>query len=72
MSLREDMYKYQQLTGEDANSKSIERIGAFLDGYELCQSQIQDAIAEINNLKGDNFPNSYYVKIIKKHTKVGD
>ena len=28
---------------------------------------IEDAIAEIESLKGDNFPNKFYVDIIKKH-----
>lgn len=30
-------------------------------------SVIEDIKVEIMSLKGDNFPNSYYVKIIDKH-----
>lgn len=34
MSLREEMYKYEQITGESAEHVSIIKLGAFLDGYE--------------------------------------
>ena len=34
MSLREDMWKYEQITGESAEHMPIIKLGAFLDGYE--------------------------------------
>ena len=34
MSLREDMWKYEQITGESAEHVPIIKLGAFLDGYE--------------------------------------
>ena len=39
-----------------------------IGGFDAIPRQaIDDAIAEIESLKGDGFPNSYYVGIIKKH-----
>ena len=35
MSLREDMWKYEQITGESAEHVPIIKLGAFLDGYEM-------------------------------------
>ena len=43
MSLREEMWKYEQITGESAEHVPIIKLGAFLDGYEKA---IQDAIKE--------------------------
>lgn len=34
MNLREDMWKYEQITGESAEHVPIIKLGAFLDGYE--------------------------------------
>lgn len=34
MSLREEMWKYEQITGESAEHVPIIKLGAFLDGYE--------------------------------------
>ena len=36
---------------------------------EKYKKAIEDIKAEILSLKGDNFPNGYYVKIIDKHIK---
>ena len=37
-------------------------------GYDVVPRKvIEDIKAEILSLKGDNFPNSYYVEIIDKH-----
>ena len=35
MSLREEMWKYEQITGESAEHIPIIKLGAFLDGYEM-------------------------------------
>lgn len=35
MSLREEMWKYEQITGESAEYVPIIKLGAFLDGYEM-------------------------------------
>ncbi len=35
MSLREEMWKYEQITGESAEHVPIIKIVAFLDGYEM-------------------------------------
>lgn len=35
MSLREEMWKYEQITGESAEHVPIVKLGAFLDGYEM-------------------------------------
>ena len=35
MSLREEMWKYEQITGESAEHVPIINLGAFLDGYEM-------------------------------------
>ena len=35
MSLREDMWKYEQITGESVEHVSIIKLGAFLDGYDM-------------------------------------
>ena len=35
MSLREDIWKYEQITGESAEHVPIIKLGAFLDGYEM-------------------------------------
>lgn len=40
-----------------------------LKEVKLLRQAIEDARAEILSLKGDNFPNNYYVKIIDKHLK---
>ena len=40
-----------------------------LDEVEKYKKAIEEIKAEILSLKGDNFPNGYYVKIIDKHIK---
>ena len=40
-----------------------------LKEVERLKKAIEGAKAEILSLKGDNFPNGYYVKIIDKHLK---
>ena len=35
MSLREDIWKYEQITGESAEHVPIIKLGAFLDGYDM-------------------------------------
>lgn len=38
------------------------------EGYLIPKEVIEDIKTEILSLKGNNFPNSYYVKIIDKYT----
>lgn len=50
MSLREEMWKYEQITGESAEHVPIIKLGAFLDGYEmglkaLEQQPCEDAVS---------------------------
>lgn len=40
-----------------------------LDEVERYKKSIEVIRAEILSLKGDNFPNDFYVKIIDKHVK---
>ena len=40
-----------------------------LDEVEKYKKAIEGIKVEILSLKGDNFPNGYYVKIIDKHIK---
>lgn len=40
-----------------------------LDEVEKYKKAIEEIKTEILSLKGDNFPNGYYVKIIDKHLK---
>ena len=35
MSLREEMWKYEEITGESAEHVPIIKLGAFLDGYDM-------------------------------------
>jgi len=56
MSLREEMWKYEQITGESAEHVPIIKLGAFLDGYEmgikaLEQQPCEDAISRAELLK---------------------
>lgn len=49
--------------------EAIETAIQALKDVEKYKKAIDDAKAEILSLKGDNFPNGYYVKIIDKHLK---
>lgn len=53
MSLREDMWKYEQITGESAEHIPIIKLTAFLDGYEMGLTQnisnIIEFIREFDN-----------------------
>lgn len=56
MSLREEMWKYEQITGESAEHVPIIKLGAFLDGYEmglkaLEQQPYEDCISRTETLK---------------------
>ena len=50
MSLREDMYRYEKLTGESAEHIPIIKIGAYLDGYEKGIEKLEKIKAEIEEL----------------------
>ena len=60
MSLREEMRKYEQITGESAEHVPIIKLGAFLDGYEMGLTDVLDKIkTEIeNDWQLNKFPSS--------------
>lgn len=56
MSLREEMWKYEQITGESAEHVPIIKLGAFLDGYEMAiktleQQPYEDCISRAKALE---------------------
>lgn len=56
MSLREEMWKYEQITGESAEHVPIIKLGAFLDGYEMAiktlkQESNEDCISRAKALE---------------------
>ena len=59
---RKDFATPAQLEALDMGTKA-------LDEVERYKKAIEEIKAEILSLKGDNFPNGYYVKIIEKHIK---
>ena len=70
MSLREDMWKYEQITGESAEHVPIIKLGAFLDGYDMgikaleqqpCEDAIRRADAEalFRNARSKLNPSDY-------------
>lgn len=46
MSLREEMQKYEQITGESAEHVPIIKLGAFLDGYEMGLKALEQQLCE--------------------------
>lgn len=72
MSLRKDMWKYEQITGESAEHVPIIKLGAFLDGYEmglkaLEQPPCEDAIsreAVMQTVKDFMLNSNYDIKVI--------
>ncbi len=48
MSLREDMWKYEQITGESAEHVPIIKLGAFLDGYEMGLKTLEQRWIPVN------------------------
>lgn len=46
MSLREDMWKYEQITGESAEHVPIIKLGAFLDGYDMAIKALEQQTCE--------------------------
>ena len=48
MSLREDMWKYEQITGESAEHVPIIKLGAFLDGYDCTINSKWNTIRKAN------------------------
>ena len=69
MSLREEMWKYEQITGESAEHVPIIMLGAFLDGYERA---IKDAIKEFQPYRkySSNRTNSEWVDRIEDVLKM--
>lgn len=58
--------------GDYTENESQEALDTALDALDLVdkyKKAIEEIKAEILALKGDNFPNGYYVKIIDKHLK---
>lgn len=54
---------------EDESQEALDTALNALDVVEKYKKAIEEIKAEILSLKGDNFPNGYYVKIIDKHIK---
>ena len=54
---------------EDEAQEALDTALNALDEVEKYKKAIEEIKAEILSLKGDNFPNGYYVKIIDKHIK---
>lgn len=50
MSLREEMARYEQLTGENAEHIPIIKIGAFLDGIDKGIEELEKIKEELKNL----------------------
>lgn len=50
MSLREEMWKYEQITGESAEHVPIIKLGAFLDGYDMAIKTLKQSDHFINEL----------------------
>lgn len=46
MSLREEMWKYEQITGESAEHVPIIKLGAFLDGYEMALKALEQGLGK--------------------------
>ena len=46
MSLREDMWRYEQITGESAEHVPIIKLGAFLDGYDMAIKALEQQPCE--------------------------
>lgn len=57
--LRDDIYKYTELTGEDGYHAPIMKIGAYLDGYEKGLSILDEIRAEISE-NADRLKDSLY------------
>lgn len=53
----------------EISDETIDKVINALQEVERLKKAIESAKAEINSLKGNNFPNSYYVKIIDKYIK---
>ena len=51
MSLREEMWKYEQITGESAEHVPIIKLGAFLDGYEMGLKALEQQLRDCNSCK---------------------
>ena len=54
---------------EDEAQEALDTALNALDEAEKYKKAIEEIKVEILSLKGDNFPNGYYVKIIDKHIK---
>lgn len=62
-------YMGQGEYNEDEAQEALDTALNALDEVEKYKKAIEEIKAEILSLKGDNFPNCYYVKIIDKHIK---
>lgn len=54
MSLREEMARYEQLTGESAEHIPISRLGGYLDGVDKGIEEFEKIKTEIEGLKPNN------------------
>lgn len=50
MSLREEMARYEHLTGESAEHIPIIKLGAFLDGVDKGIEELEKIKAEVNDI----------------------
>ena len=55
MSLREEMWKYEQITGENAEHVPIIKLGAFLDGYEMGLKALEQKWIPVSERLPENY-----------------
>lgn len=65
MSLREEMWRYEQLTGESAEHIPIIKIGAFLDGVDKGIEELEKIKEEIKDLDLGYFDEDYRAGIAR-------
>jgi len=63
MSLREEMWRYEKLTGESAEHIPIIRLGAFLDGVDKGIEELENIKARLNHRANEHLDGDYYVCI---------
>ena len=69
MSLREEMWRYEQLTGENAEHIPIIQLGAYLDGVDKGIEKLKKIKSEIEELA---YYDSDYCGFVLPEWKVSD
>jgi len=69
MSLREEMARYEQLTGESAEPITINRLGAYLDGVDKGIEELEKLKAEFEEDKYILLNQTTAIKVIDNHIK---